>query len=331
MLRAFARLYLVLVQLAVVLPATTWASPISTQQVQGVAAKGYRLLDLQPGVEPVWKTEEDKLELLRQGVHFFDVTEVYDPEEAALSVNIEPHATKANFPAPSHLSDIKPILETLSTTNMQDYLANLTSFNNRHYITSSGKAASQYIFDTVTAFAAGRADITVTKFKHPWAQFSVIAHINGSASPSASAPLVILGAHEDSINLRNPWTGRAPGADDDGSGTVNLLEVFRALVAADFRPSTPVEFHWYSGEEAGLLGSQAVAKAYRRAGTEVRAMLELDMTGYFKPGSKEVIALEADYMDAGETAFLKQLVETYSVLDWAMDAPVRNGLSGRIS
>ena len=160
----------------------------------------------------------------------------------------------------------------------------------------------------------------MTKFTHSWAQFSVIAHINGS---SPSAPLVILGAHEDSVNLWNPYTGRAPGADDDGSGTVNLLEVFRALVAADFRPSAPVEFHWYSGEEAGLLGSQAVAKAYKKEDREIRAMLELDMTGYFAPGTKEVIALEADYMDAGETAFLKQLIEAYSVLDWAMDAPVR--------
>ena len=34
---------------------------------------------------------------------------------------------------------------------MQDYLGKLTSFNNRHYTTSTGKAASQYIFDTVAA------------------------------------------------------------------------------------------------------------------------------------------------------------------------------------
>lgn len=61
---------IVFVQLAAVLSTTSWASPISTQQLESVAAKGYRLLDLQPGVEPVWKTEEEKLELLRQGVHF---------------------------------------------------------------------------------------------------------------------------------------------------------------------------------------------------------------------------------------------------------------------
>lgn len=40
----------------------------------------------------------------------------------------------------------------------------------------------------------------------------------------------------------------APGADDDGSGSVTILESYRALVAADFHPVRPVEFHWYSAE-----------------------------------------------------------------------------------
>lgn len=83
----------------------------------------------------------------------------------------------------------------------------------------------------------------------------------------------------DSINLNNPSSGRAPGYDDDGTGTVNLIEAFRALVAAGFAPSYPVEFHWYSGEEAGLLGSQAIASNYKSAGKAVKAFMELDMSG----------------------------------------------------
>lgn len=83
----------------------------------------------------------------------------------------------------------------------------------------------------------------------------------------------------DSINLDNPTTGRAPGADDDGTGTVNLIEALRALVAAGWKPARPLEFHWYSGEEAGLLGSQAIATAYARSGVKVYAMMEMDMSG----------------------------------------------------
>jgi len=38
------------------------------------------------------------------------------------------------------------------------------------------------------------------------------------------------------------------GADDDGSGTVTILEAYRALLESDFRPNRTVEFHWYSAE-----------------------------------------------------------------------------------
>lgn len=49
----------------------------------------------------------------------------------------------------------------------------------------------------------------------------------------------------DSIGGGDVMTSRAPGADDDGTGTVNLLEAFRVLMKGGFQPATPVEFHWY--------------------------------------------------------------------------------------
>lgn len=72
-----------------------------------------------------------------------------------------------------------------------------------------------------------------------------------------------------------PQWGRSPGADDDGSGTVTILEIFRALVNTGFRPQRPVEFHWYSAEEAGLLGSQAIAQNYEKKGVDVLAMIQV--------------------------------------------------------
>lgn len=83
------------------------------------------------------------------------------------------------------------------------------------------------------------------------------------------------------------------GADDDGSGSVTILEAYRALITSDFRPVQPVEFHWYSAEvgssicsttvlninaylkEGGLLGSQAVAKDYEARGVNVLAMSQV--------------------------------------------------------
>lgn len=80
------------------------------------------------------------------------------------------------------------------------------------------------------------------------------------------------------INSGNNRSGRAPGADDDGSGTVNLIEVFRALVASGFKPTTPVEFHFNAGEEGGLLGSQGIATSYKNAAKSVKAYVQFDMT-----------------------------------------------------
>lgn len=73
-------------------------------------------------------------------------------------------------------------------------------------------------------------------------------------------------------------TGRR-GADDDGSGTTSSLEALKALAEAHYTPSTPVEFHYFSAEEGGLLGSQAIAKSYEDEGRKVLAMLQMDMTG----------------------------------------------------
>ncbi|KAJ7149758.1 hypothetical protein C8R43DRAFT_951736 [Mycena crocata] len=279
-----------------------FAAPISHDEIEAKTSSGLRLLSLEDGAEPVWKTEDEKLELMRAEVHFFDVTEVYELEqalpEAKSLVNPAPAVT---FPAPSHQTEVKAILSTISTANMQSNLATLTAFNNRYYKSTTGASASDWILSTVKALASGHTGVSAAAFSHSWAQSSVILKIAGKTS----GPVTIVGAHMDSINLNSPTSGRAPGADDDGTGT----------------PTTPVEFHWYSGEEAGLLGSQAIATSYKAAGVQVKAFMELDMSGYFRPGSTEVIALEADYIDTGLNTFLKALISAYSRIPAVMDIP----------
>ncbi len=72
----------------------------------------------------------------------------------------------------------------------------------------------------------------------------------------------------------------APGADDDGSGTTSILEAFRVLTEKEWTPTEgAVEFHWYSAEEGGLLGSQAVARDYESREVDVKGMIQMDMTG----------------------------------------------------
>lgn len=47
-----------------------------------------------------------------------------------------------------------------------------------------------------------------------------------------------------------------------------------------------LEFHWYAGEEGGLLGSGDIFDSYKADGAVVKAMLQQDMTGYGNNPSK---------------------------------------------
>jgi len=124
----------------------------------------------------------------------------------------------------------------------------------------------------VQAAAAG-GNATVSQVVHPdFEQRSVLARFPGT---DPSLPLVVLGAHLDSINMFNESQGRSPGADDDGSGTVVLLEALRVLSAARFQPRNPVELQWYAAEEVGLRGSADIANRYREQGASVFGMMQV--------------------------------------------------------
>jgi leucyl aminopeptidase len=134
--------------------------------------------------------------------------------------------------------------------------------------------------------------------------------------PGKSANIIAIGAHQDSVNGRSPMNGRSPGADDDGSGSVTILDVFRVLLTdskvASGQAENTIELHWYAAEEAGLLGSQAVFQNYKSSGKVVKAMLQQDMTGYVKPGSKEAVGVITDFVDVGLSSFIKKVVTAVS-------------------
>jgi leucyl aminopeptidase len=140
----------------------------------------------------------------------------------------------------------------------------------------AGRQSSEWLLDQVNQTLDGVGH--VRHFEHPWGQNSIIATIKGKSSKT-----VVIGAHQDSINLFLPSIFAAPGADDDGSGTVTILEALRVLLQdkdiAKGKAENTIEFHWYSAEEGGLLGSQAIFNSYAKEGRDIKAMLQQDMTG----------------------------------------------------
>lgn len=196
--------------------------------------------------------------------------------------------------------------KTLSVEHMKTFLQKFSSFRTRHYRSDTGRDSQKFLLATLREIAHG-TDVKITEFDHSWGQNSIIARF--PTSGSQDDPVTIVGSHQDSTNM---WPFLpAPGADDDGSGTTSSLEAFRALVNGNFTPPAPVEFHYFSAEEGGLLGSQAVAKAYEEKGTKVRAMLQMDMTAWVKQGTKESVGVIQDFVDPALTDFVYKLVETY--------------------
>ena len=65
--------------------------------------------------------------------------------------------------------------------------------------------------------------------------------------------IVLLSAHLDHLGVRDGQT--YPGADDDASGTVAVMELARSM-AAQPKPLRTVVFALWGSEEAGMIGSR---------------------------------------------------------------------------
>lgn len=94
---------------------------------------------------------------------------------------------------------------------------------------------------------------------------NVIAQTKGGDQDNC----VMLGGHSDSV-------GEGPGINDDGSGTLSLIEV--AVQLANFKVNNCVRFAWWSAEEEGLLGSDHyVAALPAEENKKIRLFMDYDM------------------------------------------------------
>ncbi|KAK8106366.1 Leucine aminopeptidase 1 [Apiospora kogelbergensis] len=315
--------------LALLLPAAASARFIEADEVsrldlhpEGISTEPAEqfLVELSPGVTKL-VTEEQKWELRRNGQRFMDITEHKDLGTRILASESK---SKPVFPSKvSQQSDVNPMLKNLTKTLMREHLEKFTSFHTRYYKSDYGRQSSEWLLktvqDTIKDAGADKHGVSAKHFTHSWGQNSIIATIPGQSNST-----VVIGAHQDSINLWFPSMLAAPGADDDGSGTVTILEAFRVLLQSEDvvkgkAPNT-IEFHWYSAEEGGLLGSQAIFSDYAQNKRDIKAMLQQDMTGFVQKttdaGKPESVGVIMDFVDPGLTAFIKKVIEEYCQIPW---------------
>jgi len=215
---------------------------------------------------------------------------------------------------PIHQAVVNALITKLSEINVRNTVVELSRYTTRYYTSETGVTSAKWLADLYRAYSDGRTDITVELFTHTWAQPSIIARIEGSGPDKDQ--IVVIGGHIDSISNGNT----APGADDDASGSAGALEVFRVLAQNGFKPSKSIEFHGYAAEEVGLRGSQAMAESYARQGKIIAGMMQLDMIGYYRPGSTRVISVTTDFTSAALNEFTRKLATTYTTTPWSNDA-----------
>ena len=106
---------------------------------------------------------------------------------------------------------------------------------------------------------------------------NIVGIVEGS-DPILKNEYVIFMAHYDHLGMDE--NGEIfNGADDNGSGTVTILEVAKAFAGLNIKPKRSIVFLWVTGEETGMLGSQYYTEHPLFPLEKTVACINVDMDG----------------------------------------------------
>ncbi|KAG1789491.1 uncharacterized protein HD556DRAFT_1446895 [Suillus plorans] len=128
-----------------------------------------------------------------------------------------------------------------------------------------------------------------------------------SASVDTTSTVLISGHYDSRGSFGSQ---RAPGGNDDGSGTVALLGIAHVIAHSSLTFRSNVELVAFAGEEQGLYGSKAYAREMREKDANITLMIQADMLGYHAPGEPPQLGLPM-YIGTPEVA---QLVSRMSAI-----------------
>ncbi|HWZ31174.1 MAG TPA: M28 family peptidase [Bryobacteraceae bacterium] len=138
-----------------------------------------------------------------------------------------------------------------------------------------------YVFDPLTArrpplaavvsspdladFLKGADDARITLHVEPFVERQVkvrnVAGVLRGSDPALRDTYVLLTAHYDHVGMRATGDDKIfNGANDDGSGTVSVIEIASAIAAMNPRPQRSIVFMTFFGEELGMVGSRYYAR-----------------------------------------------------------------------
>lgn len=189
---------------------------------------------------------------------------------------------------------IQKLVDEISAKNLEADIRKLVSFGTRHTLSDTQSptrgigAARNYVRDEFLKYSkAGGGRMTVEmdtftikpdgrRINKPVLMANVLATLPGT-DPTDTRVILVSGHIDSRVSDVMNATADAPGANDDGSGTVLVMELARVLAGQKF-PCT-LKFVAVQGEEQGLYGSGHLAERAKKEGWNLIAMLNNDIVG----------------------------------------------------
>lgn len=190
-------------------------------------------------------------------------------------------------------AEIAQMVGEVNVTNLKDYMENLVGFGTRHTLSEDQpdrgiEASRQYALKMFQEFAKASGGRLTAEIDYYTQQAdgrrvdvdartgNVLATLQG-VDPNDNR-IIVVSAHIDTrVSDVMDRISDSPGANDDGSGVVAVLEMARILSKTPLNAT--VIFALVSGEEQGLLGADHLAKKAKSENWNLVAMLNNDMIG----------------------------------------------------
>lgn len=177
--------------------------------------------------------------------------------------------------------NIGKLVNDISESNIKNYMQNLVDDDDvagvdqiqTRYTSSSGnQTEAAYIYNTLQSFGL---NVEYQQFSQSG---GTTQNIIGKIPGKDAGRVYLVTAHMDSTGQASGTTDPAPGADDNASGTVAVMEIARVLKSVQDKLNTSIEFILFSGEEQGLNGSTYYAGNIP-SGKNIVGVINLDMIG----------------------------------------------------
>lgn len=214
---------------------------------------------------------------------------------AAILATQAAHAQPAARPSSTLDPRVAPMLADISPARIQQRIQALVAFGTRHTASETRSdtrgigAARRWIekeLRTCAAASGGRLQVAMDEFvepagprlREPTTLVNVVATLPGASAGTPRERILVVSGHYDSRNSDvMDAQGEAPGANDDASGTVAVMEMACAMAKQRF--DATLVFMAVPGEEQGLLGARHWARRARAQGLNVEAMITNDIVG----------------------------------------------------